>query len=182
MEQLHLDRITRLCEALESDKYAQTTGMLRFDDEHCCLGVACDVMDPERWQQVQRPITDQPAWLYLYEGITPGMFDDYGKITDQAAKNTDRLFGGKAGGDSTLPKDVYEWYGFNSDNPLVEVSCKCTSDCDGNFDEYSPDEDCQDCDGTGKVDVALTELNDEWCLDFKQIAAAIRRTFLNDAA
>ena len=36
-------------EALRSGKYSQTKGMLKGDDGYCCLGVLCDLKDPEDW-------------------------------------------------------------------------------------------------------------------------------------
>lgn len=36
-------------EALLSDKYPQTRGVLRSDRGYCCLGVACDLIDPTGW-------------------------------------------------------------------------------------------------------------------------------------
>ncbi len=39
--------------ALRSGEYAQTTAVLRRKGEDagfCCLGVACDVVDPDRWE------------------------------------------------------------------------------------------------------------------------------------
>ena len=42
--------------ALESGKYNQTNNRLRFNDEYCCLGVACDLFDNERWDEEERYI------------------------------------------------------------------------------------------------------------------------------
>lgn len=39
----------RWIEALESGEYAQTCEVLRDADGFCCLGVAVDVLAPERW-------------------------------------------------------------------------------------------------------------------------------------
>lgn len=36
-------------EALRSGKYQQGTGRLRRDDHFCCLGVLCDIVSPEKW-------------------------------------------------------------------------------------------------------------------------------------
>lgn len=36
--------------SLESDKYKQGSGQLRNSkDEHCCLGVAADLLAPDKW-------------------------------------------------------------------------------------------------------------------------------------
>ena len=37
-------------EALRSGKYKQGTGQLRYEEEFCCLGVACDLYDASRWE------------------------------------------------------------------------------------------------------------------------------------
>ena len=36
--------------ALRSGRYAQTTHSLRDDAGFCCLGVLCDVFDPDAWE------------------------------------------------------------------------------------------------------------------------------------
>lgn len=38
-------------ESLRSGKYTQTTGQLRFNGEHCCLGVLCDILNPQGWSE-----------------------------------------------------------------------------------------------------------------------------------
>lgn len=38
-------------EALRSGKYEQGHGALRKDDKFCCLGVLCDVVDPNGWSE-----------------------------------------------------------------------------------------------------------------------------------
>jgi hypothetical protein len=54
----------RWIEALESGNYEKATGQLRKDDTFCCLGVACDITDFEKWHTVTR--TDGrdkiPSW------------------------------------------------------------------------------------------------------------------------
>lgn len=37
-------------EALRSGKYKQGRGALRRGDTFCCLGVACDLIDPDAWE------------------------------------------------------------------------------------------------------------------------------------
>lgn len=41
-------------DALRSGRYAQATGTLRNPDGFCCLGVACDLIDPEAWKADNR--------------------------------------------------------------------------------------------------------------------------------
>jgi hypothetical protein len=48
----NLERIEQLCQALESGGYAQGDGALRRGDKYCCIGVACDVMDPSGWRRI----------------------------------------------------------------------------------------------------------------------------------
>ena len=60
------DLYERWIEALESGKYPKTQGMLRNDDGYCCLGVVCDVADPNLWQQ--------HAGFYYYK--PPTIYDD----------------------------------------------------------------------------------------------------------
>lgn len=53
--------------ALRSGEYEQATGLLceTDDDSMCCLGVLCDVIDPDRWSVIQSTVYDQAvavAW------------------------------------------------------------------------------------------------------------------------
>jgi hypothetical protein len=41
----------RWVEALRSGRYQQGTGLLRKDDAYCCLGVLCDLVEPENWER-----------------------------------------------------------------------------------------------------------------------------------
>jgi hypothetical protein len=38
-------------DALRSGKYNQGRGRLRHDDEYCCLGVFCDLIDDGEWSE-----------------------------------------------------------------------------------------------------------------------------------
>ena len=49
LTQEQYDNNVKLIEALHSGKYKQGTGRLRRDDTFCCLGVACDLIDPSGW-------------------------------------------------------------------------------------------------------------------------------------
>ena len=44
-------RVRTWIDALRSGLYARATGFLRTDEGFCCLGVACDLIDPERWKR-----------------------------------------------------------------------------------------------------------------------------------
>jgi hypothetical protein len=37
--------------ALRGGLYPQTSGSLRDNFGYCCLGVLCDIVDPEKWEQ-----------------------------------------------------------------------------------------------------------------------------------
>jgi len=43
-------RVRDWIEALRSGRYERGTGCLRQVDAYCCLGVACDLYDPDRWR------------------------------------------------------------------------------------------------------------------------------------
>lgn len=49
MTKLTAEQIDEWLAALESGKYAQTTGSLKDHEGYCCLGVLCDVLDPNGW-------------------------------------------------------------------------------------------------------------------------------------
>lgn len=57
----------RWIEALKSGKYQQGKGKLRYrkedSDQFCCLGVLCDVVDPEGWKGTEGTI------LYFHRGM-----------------------------------------------------------------------------------------------------------------
>lgn len=49
------DLVKRWLEALRSGEYKQGRGMLRSQNGYCCLGVVCDLIDPEAWKtQIKR--------------------------------------------------------------------------------------------------------------------------------
>lgn len=53
-------RIREWVNALRSGKYKQGRSYLRNNaDEYCCLGVACDIYDPKRWEKAAS------RWMYL---------------------------------------------------------------------------------------------------------------------
>lgn len=53
-------------EALRSKKYKQGRSCLRSrDDEFCCLGVLCDVIDPNVWRNPKNT-----KWTSSYEYLT----------------------------------------------------------------------------------------------------------------
>lgn len=186
------ERIERLCAALESGEYPQARGTLKTDGGNCCLGVACQLMDPTRWHKVKRDHDDYEAaiWMFLDPGITVNVIDDVGCLRDGVDELPDAVkllvhddeYSHRCGAESYLPDDVVAWYGFEDSNPAVSVPCLCTQNHEDELGKFEPDPDCGTCDGghLERVTTILSELNDEWRIDFKQIAAAIRRTYLDD--
>lgn len=88
--------------ALRSGKYTQATGALRTEDGFCCLGVLCDVYDPELWQVTG---DDQDVgWNYKLGCI----YNDRTYYSD------------------VLPNDLVEFAGLDSGNPEVPYDV-----CDG---------------------------------------------------
>lgn len=59
-------------EALRSGKYRQGRGKLRNkDDEFCCLGVLCDLVEPNAWNHYQDGIGSDP-WHHHENVAFPG--------------------------------------------------------------------------------------------------------------
>lgn len=61
-------------EALRSGEYKQGYGALRDDDDtFCCLGVLCDVIDPDLWNEDTTPLSsdlgvaNSSRRIYLHE-------------------------------------------------------------------------------------------------------------------
>lgn len=99
-------------DALKSDKYKQGRNYLRtMDDKYCCLGVACDLIDPDDWH-TQMSRTGNSVYSYenlhstaympmhiarLY-GLTTeeqeilGGMNDYGSTFDEIAEEIKRRF------------------------------------------------------------------------------------------
>lgn len=62
--------------ALENDKYKQATGSLRTpEDRFCCLGVLCDIVDPEGWERRYGNAPGGGWWTYNSNAsaLTKGM-------------------------------------------------------------------------------------------------------------
>lgn len=52
--------------ALRSGKYQQGKNYLYIDGCYCCLGVLCDLVDPEGWVEGERPL-HQHLKIYLHD-------------------------------------------------------------------------------------------------------------------
>ena len=62
--------------ALRSGEYKQTTGQLRKDDGHCCLGVACDLYGKHVvkshlaiFDQICDPCKGHPRIIHVQQGL-----------------------------------------------------------------------------------------------------------------
>jgi hypothetical protein len=163
LDLVHQQRIEALCVALESGQYKQARGALKNALGNCCLGVACDVRDPARWYTRD----GHSIWAYLDDGVS--------EIEWSAQDEVEVISGGTI---AYLTDGVVAWYGFPDTNPTVSTECVCTQDSESVLGQVAPDPRCDDCNGVGEMRMLLTELNDEWHFNFKQIAQAIRRTFL----
>lgn len=97
---LQRERIRKLVEALRSGEYEQAHDRLRRDDRFCCLGVACDIYRKETgngyWERDR-------SRIYPYQFIISGT-------------------GRGDGSDFGLPRAVQHWFGFDREEPEVELS------------------------------------------------------------
>lgn len=161
------EHIEQLCVALESGRYKQARGALKNVLGNCCLGVACDVKDPTRWYKRE----GSSIFAYLDDGVEA--------VTCNDVDEDEEIVGGAL---AYMTHDVAAWYGFSDVDPTVSVQCHCTRDSEGELGQVAHDRSCDDCGGTGKTSMLLTELNDEWRLSFKQIAKALRDTYLTSTS
>lgn len=59
--------------ALRSGDHEQGIGCLRFQDAYCCLGVLCNVMDPDGWQKSVGGEYSWRGWHFFFStGIISG--------------------------------------------------------------------------------------------------------------
>ena len=67
------------CQALESGLWKQTAGTLRDVNRFCCLGVACDLISPTRWNngywEHEMDVLPSSARLLLGLSEAAGNFD-----------------------------------------------------------------------------------------------------------
>lgn len=104
-------------EALRSGEYQQGKGRLRRIDDgevsHCCLGVGCDLSDPDAWQPPEASIGEefkfeQSAWDSAGSYLPP---DHVTKAIDNAAdleNFTSRLTGHNDGANDLQKFDFKE--------------------------------------------------------------------------
>lgn len=123
--------------ALRSGEYPQAKGYLKTDEGFCCLGVACEV------------------------AIKNGL--DIETNDDNLGYKTTSYGGSEYFENSTLPREVMEWYGIDKINPSVV---------------YEITEDEVDDDGILLLEgrpfsTEISELNDTLGFDFNQLADLI---------
>lgn len=138
-------RLRALVAALRSGTYTQTTKALarviaRDEVHYCCLGVACEVAIADGLELPKSP------------NVRGTVF--YGAEGDLS--------------DNVLPDAVELWYGFNDENPYLEIPDEILGDIDY---EFGPDHD-------GESLYAAAELNDEYGLTLAQLADCFEYTFL----
>jgi hypothetical protein len=61
--------------ALRSGAYAQTKSQLRNDMGHCCLGVLCDLHDPDGWEDDETYLGDSVDDLPALDVLRPAGLD-----------------------------------------------------------------------------------------------------------
>jgi hypothetical protein len=60
--------LKELVAALRSGEYTQARGRLRTKDQYCCLGVACDLMDPDSWMEISvESVTPEQSYQWRQE-------------------------------------------------------------------------------------------------------------------
>lgn len=80
-------------EALRSGKYKQGQNCLRKGDTYCCLGVACDVINPDDWEFDRGAWTWNKGYLFMPSrfGMTHGFQTSLSKMNDEEGKNFDEI-------------------------------------------------------------------------------------------
>lgn len=91
--------------ALRSGKYRQTKGYLRDQTGFCCLGVGCDLADPDLWEEavdrdgfvygadiptMQMPPSSTPLPLLKFWGDLAAM-NDAGRTFSEIADELERI-------------------------------------------------------------------------------------------
>lgn len=76
----------KLIAALRSGKYEQARGELRNKNGYCCLGVACDVSNPNIWEE--KIVDNDVVFSYGNENFTvpANVREDFGLMYGVAAK------------------------------------------------------------------------------------------------
>jgi hypothetical protein len=88
-EQLDLRR--KWVEALRSGRYQKSTGTLNIRGGYCCLGVACDILDPEQTMHPWRQSAYPPNCIRDAFGLstTEGLFTGTGGVHKSLASLND---------------------------------------------------------------------------------------------
>jgi len=80
-------------EALRSGRYKQTRGRLRDTQGMCCLGVLCDILHPEGWEnydssfQFRQEVKMPPAEILREAGLPTST--ELGSVADKLAIKND---------------------------------------------------------------------------------------------
>ena len=88
-------RVNKWVKALRSGKYAQTPDNLRHNDAFCCLGVACEVFNPNGWDTYDN-YDGEPQYLpgevrdYFGMNSSPGYFN-YNTLPDEVKERVRAL-------------------------------------------------------------------------------------------
>lgn len=70
-------------DALRSGEYKQGKEMLRTqDNSYCCLGVLCDVVDPDGWDLAWFTYGDHSSEVALPKGLAAELFGSYRPFND----------------------------------------------------------------------------------------------------
>ena len=89
--------------ALRSGKYRQGQGGLRTGDRYCCLGVLCDLADPEGWEEL-------------------GSRGEYFHRTRSAYPRDDIISAVGLDGAHLFPSDVAGWNDSSADTSFSEIA------------------------------------------------------------
>jgi len=68
---MHQEIKAKWLEALRSGRYEQGKNELCFDNQFCCLGVLCDIVDPQGWAEDDRG--DPRTRLHHEERTVPSL-------------------------------------------------------------------------------------------------------------
>lgn len=90
---MKLELKTKWVEALRSGVYDQTTSVLRNGGSFCCIGVLCDVANPDGWQKNDWAYDDYtcenelPASICLALGLTNAQQQTLISMNDDQGSN-----------------------------------------------------------------------------------------------
>lgn len=144
-------RVSLLTAALRSDRFQQGTGYLTLEpgqptEQNCCLGVACTVA------------MENGLHLDYVDGDTRLFLDDEGHTCGTEGDNLNIC--ACYSNDTVLPHAVVQWYGFDADDPDMDVTV-------------------DDSAGPYEARLSAATLNDDKAYNFAQIADAFDTNFVH---